>query len=65
MAYIVDKLEECLHMNLIDKLHQTWKMFIEDDTLMEVDEKSEEQIKLISPDFLICDQGCKFPPCYF
>ena len=35
-------------------------MFAEDETLIEVDTKSEEQIKKIKPDFILCDQGLLF-----
>lgn len=38
-------------MSLIDKAKTTWELFIKDPTLIEVDQKSEQEIKKIQPDF--------------
>lgn len=61
MANIVQKLEKTLKMSWFDKLLETWRMFVQDETLEEVDIKSEAKIKEINPNFLICDQGWHLP----
>ena len=57
MTEIVVKLESCLKMSYFDKLVNTLKIFLLDDVLFEVDSKSEELIKKIKPNLLLCDQG--------
>ena len=43
-------------MNIFDKLEMIWSVFVKDDLLLEVDQKSQELIRELKPDFLLCDQ---------
>ena len=38
-------------MNLVDKFKNMWKMFIQGESIYEIDEKSEIEIMKIKPDF--------------
>ena len=58
---MIDTLEACLSMSLIDKQALFWKMMLEDDLLIEGDRKTEEIIKNLNLDFLLCDQNFHLP----
>lgn len=60
-TYMIDRLEACLQMNLVDKSVLCWKMFVEDDLLIEGDEKTQRIIEEIRPDFILADQNFHLP----
>lgn len=49
--YMIDTLEACLHMNYVEKSNLCWRMFIDDELLIEADKNAERIIKEIKPDF--------------
>lgn len=59
--YIIDTLEACLKMSLVEKSILCWRMFVDDDLLIEADANTEKLIKEIAPDFLLCDQNFHLP----
>jgi len=61
LVEVVNKLEATLTMDVLEKAKTTWSLFVKDPTLIEVDAKSEQQIKKIKPDFLLCDQAANLP----
>ena len=60
-TYMIDRLESCLQMDLVDKAVLCWKMFVEDDLLIEGDEKTHRLIEEIKPDFILADQNFHLP----
>ena len=62
MGKLIKNLEDSLKMNEYDRIYNIWKIFVfEDELFMLIDEKSEEKIKEINPDFLLCDQNWILP----
>lgn len=59
--YVIDRLEPCLQMSLVDKSVLCWKMFVEDDLLIEGDENAQRLIEEIRPDFILADQNFHLP----
>lgn len=53
---LVDSLEPLLSTKLVERMIGCWSQFLDWSTLPEIDRKSEEKIKEIGADFLICDQ---------
>uniref|UniRef100_A0AAN0LVX7 UDP-glycosyltransferase n=1 Tax=Polyphagotarsonemus latus TaxID=1204166 RepID=A0AAN0LVX7_9ACAR len=55
--------EKCLTLSLIESIKLVFeKFFISDaERLYEIDKKSGEQIKIINPDFILCDQVVHLP----
>ena len=58
---LVDKLEPFLSLPLVDRMIESWKNFLDWNVIPEIDRKSEEKIREIGADLLICDQVCYLP----
>uniref|UniRef100_A0AAN0LHC1 UDP-glycosyltransferase n=1 Tax=Polyphagotarsonemus latus TaxID=1204166 RepID=A0AAN0LHC1_9ACAR len=60
---IVKHTENCLNLSLIERRKYLFQTFFIDDIerIYETDIKSREQIKIICPDFILCDQMIQLP----
>jgi len=61
MIELVNKIEKTVYLSLVERMKVVWSIFMQDKTVMDIDRKSDEKIKEIKPDLLLCDQVVHLP----